>query len=309
MYSDVLVLDLSRDPENFFALATHVRHLRPAVKVVALSGISPPSQQLLLEAMRSGVQDFLPKPVNADVLTPMMARFAKDLDSKARPSRDKLIVVMGSKGGVGATTVAVNLGGLGFLTSITTEDLFPELERAIAGSMRVTRRKMLSISLIRESSVVASYQALNDVVIAKSSIARIVDLEAWADDSFVCAYKADGLIVATPTGSTAYSLSAGGPIIFPSVPTICLTPICPHMLTYRPVLVAETSEVEANARAKLARKGCDWIVANDVTEAGVMGGEDNSVMLIDGQGVDRWPRASKSAIAERLARRIAEALA
>lgn len=110
MYSDVLVLDLSRDPENFFALATHVRHLRPAVKVVALSGISPPSQQLLLEAMRSGVQDFLPKPVSADVLTPMLARFAKDLDSKARPSRDKLIVVMGSKGGVGATTVAVNLG-------------------------------------------------------------------------------------------------------------------------------------------------------------------------------------------------------
>src|SRR6202171_3600879 len=110
MYPDVLILDLSRDPENFFALATHVRHLRPAVKVVALSGISPPSQQLLLEAMRSGVQDFLPKPVNADVLTPMMARLAKDLDPKERPSRDKLIVVMGSKGGVGATTVAVNLG-------------------------------------------------------------------------------------------------------------------------------------------------------------------------------------------------------
>jgi pilus assembly protein CpaE len=110
MYPDVLILDLSRDPENFFALASHIRHLRPAVKVVALSAMSPPTQQVLLEAMRSGVQDFLPKPVHADVLTPLMARFAKDLDSKERPSRDKLIVVMGSKGGVGATTVAVNLG-------------------------------------------------------------------------------------------------------------------------------------------------------------------------------------------------------
>jgi pilus assembly protein CpaE len=110
MYPDVLILDLSRDPENFFALASHIRRLRPAVKVVALSAMSPPTQQMLLEAMRSGVQDFLPKPVDADVLTPLMARFSKDLDSKERPSRDKLIVVMGSKGGVGATTVAVNLG-------------------------------------------------------------------------------------------------------------------------------------------------------------------------------------------------------
>jgi pilus assembly protein CpaE len=110
MYSDILILDLSRDPENFFALAAHVRRLRPAVKVLALSAILPPSNQLLLAAMRSGVQDFLPKPVNADVLTPLLTRFGLDFDSKDRPTRDKLIVVMGSKGGVGATTVAVNLG-------------------------------------------------------------------------------------------------------------------------------------------------------------------------------------------------------
>ncbi len=97
--------------------------------------------------------------------------------------------------------LAVNLGGLGFLTSIPMKDLFPQLERALTGSQGVMRRKMLHVSLIRRGRVVAEYQALNDVVIAKSAIARIVDLEAWAGDSFICEYKADGLIISTPTGS------------------------------------------------------------------------------------------------------------
>jgi pilus assembly protein CpaE len=110
MAPDVVFLDLARDPENYFAFAAHVRRLRPAVKVVALSAVMPPSHQLLLEAMRSGVQDFLPKPAHADVLGPLLSRFSADIDVKERPSLEKLIVVMGSKGGVGATTVAVNLG-------------------------------------------------------------------------------------------------------------------------------------------------------------------------------------------------------
>lgn len=110
MTPDVVFLDLSRDPEHFFAFAAHVRRLRPSVKVVALSSIVPPSHQLLLEAMRSGVQDFLPKPVNSEVLAQLLSGFTTDIDIKGRPSLEKLIVVMGSKGGVGATTVAVNLG-------------------------------------------------------------------------------------------------------------------------------------------------------------------------------------------------------
>jgi NAD+ kinase len=103
--------------------------------------------------------------------------------------------------------------------------------------------------VVRGGEVVATYEALNDAVLTKAAIARMIDLDAHVDEQFVCAYKADGLIISTPTGSTAYSLSAGGPIIFPSVPAICITPICPHMLTNRPVLVPETSVIRVISRA------------------------------------------------------------
>ena len=142
----------------------------------------------------------------------------------------------------------VNLGGLGFLTAITIEEVFPDLERALRGEHRVGRRKLLNTEVMRGDKVIASYDALNDAVLTKSSIARMIDLEAFVDDQFVADYKADGLIICTPTGSTAYSLAAGGPIIFPTVPTICMTPICPHMLTNRPVLVPETSVIRVVSR-------------------------------------------------------------
>jgi len=144
----------------------------------------------------------------------------------------------------------VNLGGLGFLTAITIDELYPELERAFRGEHRIGKRKLLHCELIRSERVIAQFEALNDVVITKSTIARIVDLDAHVDHMFVCRYKADGLILATPTGSTAYSLSAGGPIIFPSVAAICITPICPHMLTNRPVIVPETSAVRITCQAE-----------------------------------------------------------
>jgi NAD+ kinase len=145
--------------------------------------------------------------------------------------------------------LAVNLGGLGFLTAITQDGLFPELELALSGSHHITRRKMLRVSVVRNGTTVAEYQALNDVVIAKSAIARIVDLETWAGDSFVCGYKADGLIISTPTGSTAYSLSAGGPIVYPTVNAICLTPICPHTLTNRPLIIPSEMEIRVVSRS------------------------------------------------------------
>jgi len=142
----------------------------------------------------------------------------------------------------------VNLGGLGFLTAISIEELYPELERAFRGEHRIAKRKFLNTEVVRNGHVAASFEALNDAVLTKASLARMIDLDAYVDEQFVCAYKADGLIISTPTGSTAYSLSAGGPIIFPSVPAICITPICPHMLTNRPVLVPATSIIRVLSR-------------------------------------------------------------
>ncbi len=138
---------------------------------------------------------------------------------------------------------AVNLGGLGFLTTITAEEIFPDLEAALRGELRIGKRRMLRCELVRGGSVASVYEALNDVVASKASIARMVDLEAHVDAHFVCRYKADGLVVSTPTGSTAYSLSAGGPIVFPSVSCLCLTPICPHTLTNRPVILPDSSVI------------------------------------------------------------------
>lgn len=165
-----------------------------------------------------------------------------------------LVIVLGGDGtllsaarAVGGTEIpilAVNLGQLGFLTSITVDELYPELERALAGDLRIGRRRMIDCELMRGEQVIGAYSALNDVVINKGMIARMIDLDAYVDGHLVTGYKADGLIISTPTGSTAYSLSAGGPIIFPSVGAFCITPICPHMLTNRPVIVSDTSVIQ-----------------------------------------------------------------
>jgi len=170
------------------------------------------------------------------------------------PEGCQLVIVLGGDGtllsaaraiaGREIPLFAVNLGGLGFLTAISTDELFPELERALRNEHRVARRRMLSCEVQRAGETVAHYEALNDVVITKAHIARMIDLVCNVDAHFVCRYKADGLIISTPTGSTAYSLSAGGPIVFPSVGALCITPICPHMLTNRPVLVSDSSVIQ-----------------------------------------------------------------
>lgn len=150
-------------------------------------------------------------------------------------------------GGRDIPLFAVNLGNLGFLTSIKVDGLYPQLERVLAGDFRTEQRHMLHCELWRGGKCTGEYEALNDVALAKAEIARIIDLEVQIDDRFMCVYKADGLIISTPTGSTAYSLSAGGPIVIPTVAALCVTPICPHMLTHRPVIVPESAVIKVTA--------------------------------------------------------------
>lgn len=138
----------------------------------------------------------------------------------------------------------INLGSLGFLTSFTLDELYPALEETLAGRLIASERVMLKATLLRNGKAEGEQAVLNDVVINKGALARMTELRLSLDGDFVCRYRADGLIVATPTGSTAYSLSAGGPIVHPSVEAIVITPICPHTLSDRPLVVRDSSLVE-----------------------------------------------------------------
>ena len=148
----------------------------------------------------------------------------------------------------GIPILPINLGSLGFLTSFTLEELYPALEETLAGRAETSERVMLTASLIRRGQVIESKNVLNEAVINKGALARMIEVELSIDGDFVCRYRADGLIVATPTGSTAYSLSAGGPIVHPAVESLILTPICPHTLTDRPLVVGDCCTVQMRLR-------------------------------------------------------------
>ena len=140
--------------------------------------------------------------------------------------------------------LGVNLGGLGFLTEITLDELYPILGLVLAGKYRGSRRMLLQVSVQRGGESIAEHVVLNDAVMTKGALARIVDLAVFVEQEYVTTYRADGLIVCTPTGSTAYGLSAGGPILFPSMRAIILVPICPHTLTDRPLVLPEEVRVQ-----------------------------------------------------------------
>ena len=155
-----------------------------------------------------------------------------------------LLAVARAVGDLGIPLLGVNLGGLGFLTATTLDEMIPALEAFLQGQMVIEERMMLAARVRRSERSVSELLALNDVVIMKSAMSRIIDLSVSVEGQSATAYRADGLIIATPTGSTAYSLSAGGPILFPTMDAVVLTPICSHTLTARPVVLPGTQRIE-----------------------------------------------------------------
>jgi NAD+ kinase len=165
-----------------------------------------------------------------------------------------LILVLGGDGTMIATArlmgdaevpvLGVNYGGLGYLAEFRIEEVYEALESILAGNYRLDKRVMLAVELMRGDQTVTRNRVLNDVVINKSALARIIEIEAYLNQQFVNSFRADGLIVSTPTGSTAYNLSAGGPVIFPSMNAVVITPICPFTLSNRPIVVPDDAVIE-----------------------------------------------------------------
>jgi len=203
------------------------------------------------------------------------APHAPGMDSVAREEISSrpldFVVVLGGDGTLlaaaravakaGVPVLGVNLGSLGFLTEVPLEELYPTLQGIEEGRCNVEVRSMVHCDVTRKGSLVASYDALNDIVVGKGTISRLNHCDVYVDGIFVSAYLADSLIVSTPTGSTAYSLSAGGPILMPSVNALVVTPVSAHSLTHRPLVVPDTSKIE--------------LVVNT--------GEDEAYLSVDGQ--------------------------
>lgn len=174
------------------------------------------------------------------------------------PSLVDMIIVLGGDGtlisvaravGVLNTPIlGVNLGSLGFLTEITRQELFKVLSEVLEGRYTVSDRLMLEAVVSRNGDVANRYQLLNDVVINKGALARIIDMELYVNESYLTTFKADGLIISSPTGSTAYNMAAGGPIIYPGTDCFVITPICPHMLTNRPMIVPADSVIRIEVK-------------------------------------------------------------
>jgi NAD+ kinase len=170
-----------------------------------------------------------------------------------------LVVVLGGDGTLLSVARAllrpvpilgVNMGSLGFLTEVNRAELYPILVRVLAGHFDLEERSLLRVELQRESGERLGYHVLNDAVIGKSALARIIELTLAVDGNLVGNFRADGLIISTPTGSTAYNLSAGGPILFPQLPVVVITPICPHTLSLRPLVLPDTSRIEVTLQTE-----------------------------------------------------------
>jgi NAD+ kinase len=178
----------------------------------------------------------------------------KEVPTEKLAASVDLILVLGGDGTMIATArmiedlevpvLGINYGGLGYLTEFRIEELYSALGSILDGNYRLDKRVMLRTLHQRGDEVVNRNRVLNDVVINKSALARIIEIDVYLNDQFVNSFRADGLIVSTPTGSTAYNLSAGGPVIFPSMNAIVITPICPFTLSNRPIVVPDDAVIE-----------------------------------------------------------------
>lgn len=196
----------------------------------------------------------------------------------------EMIMVLGGDGtflGAGRLSLqrnipllGVNLGRLGFLTEIAVQELFPVLERIREGHLILESRDVLQVRVKRDSEILFEDHVINDAVVSKTSIARLLEIETRVNQNFLALFKADGLIIATPTGSTAYSLAAGGPIVFPTMDAIIMTPICPHSLNQRPLVIPDSVTVSVhvqtstNASVTLDGKIARELEKNEYVEIG-----------------------------------------
>lgn len=190
------------------------------------------------------------------------ARAARTMTREALPCEVDLVVVLGgdgtllamaariAKAGRDIPILGVNFGSLGFLTEIRIDELMPSLESVVDGTAAFDARAMLAADAYRKHEQVDSRLVLNDVVFTKAALSRMIELSVWVSGGFVTRVKADGLIVASATGSTAYNLAAGGPIVHPMVDALVLTPIAPHTLTNRPVVIPGTADIEVRAHTE-----------------------------------------------------------
>lgn len=171
-----------------------------------------------------------------------------------------LVVVLGGDGtllsaarvtaALDVPLLGVNLGSLGFLTEVPLQSLFSMLDAIAQGRAPVEHRALMQVEMVRDGVVCGSYLVFNDAVVNKTALARLNTYDLYVDKTFVSSYRADGMIIATPTGSTAYSLSAGGPVVMPTVKALLITPVAPHSLTHRPLVVPDSSEIEILLRSE-----------------------------------------------------------
>ncbi|MBW1768348.1 MAG: NAD(+)/NADH kinase [Deltaproteobacteria bacterium] len=187
------------------------------------------------------------------------------------PNNVDWVVVLGGDGTLlgaarkvgkyGVPMLGVNLGGLGFLTEIPLKRLYPAIEMMLKGQLEVESRLMIETKVLRKGEEICLFPVLNDVVINMGDLSRIIDLDVFINDQFLTTFRADGLIISTPTGSTAYNLSAGGPILYPTIANFILTPICPFTLANRPIILPDSDNIhimmgkESDKKAKLTFDG------------------------------------------------------